>query len=151
MINANNKAQSLFEELAAIKRAMQSSRGHFLSEYNLTRPQIEILFVIAHRSDQTIGELATAMGITNGAATQMIEVMVKRDLVVRVADQNDRRVTHVELSEAGKKLALELRRRHGAFMSKLLEGLGEDEIERLVVLMRKVRTCIEANQEDNKK
>ena len=130
---------------------MQSSRGHFLSEYNLTRPQIEILFVIAHRSDQTIGELATAMGITNGAATQMIEVMVKRDLVVRVADQNDRRVTHVELSETGKKLALELRRRHDAFMSKLLEGLGEDEIERLVVLMRKVRTCIEANQEDSKK
>ncbi|MEO7617239.1 MAG: MarR family transcriptional regulator [Candidatus Saccharibacteria bacterium] len=150
MINANHQAQDLFEELAAIKRAMQSSRGNLLSEYNLTRPQIEVLFVISHKSRQTIGELASAMGITNGGATQMIEVMVKRDLFERIADTHDRRVTHVLLTENGKALTTDLRKRHGAFMAKLLDGLGSDEMTQLVALMRKVRSCIETNQIETK-
>lgn len=151
MITTNNQAQKFFEEMATIKRAMQGSRGHLLSEFNLTRPQIEILFVISHKPRQTIGELAHAMGITNGGATQMIQVMVKRELIERVADTHDRRVTHVSLTASGKELTHELKIRHGAFMGKILTGLSEAEIEQLTELMRKVRTQIETNQESSKK
>ena len=150
MLHFNNNAQDLFEELAAIKRAIQSSRGHLLSEYNLTRPQIEFLFVISHKSHQTIGELALTMGITNGGATQMIEVMVRRDLIERIVDSHDRRVTHVVLTESGKAFTTDLRKRHGGFMAKLLDGLSQEEITNLTILMRKVRCSIESNQEESK-
>lgn len=151
MLDANQHAQKFFEEMAAIKRAMLGSRGHLLSEYNLTRPQLEILFVIAHKPNQTISELAQAMGITNGGATQMIEVMVKRELIQRVADTKDRRVTHVSLTKNGKTLTHELKIRHGAFMAKILTGLSEAEIGQLTELMHKVRAQIETNQLDSKK
>ncbi len=146
MTNTNTKSQVLFEEMAANKRAMHSASAQLLSEYNLTRPQIEIIFVIVHQSRQTIGGLAHAMGVTNGAATQMIEVMVKRGIVERHPDKTDRRVTHVVLTETGKQLSLELRKRHGAFMKELLAGLSSGELDQLVELMHKVRNQIEANQ-----
>lgn len=150
MLHFNNNAQDLFEEIAAIKRAIQSSRRHLLSQYNLTRPQIEFLFVISHKSHQTIGELASTMGITNGGATQMIEVMVRRDLIERIEDSHDRRVTHVVLTESGKAFTTDLRKRHGVFMAKLLDGLSQEEITNLTMLMRKVRCSIESNQEESK-
>lgn len=150
MTKTNNQSQALFEEMAGIKRAMHSASAHLLSEYNLTRPQIEIIFVIAHQSRQTIGGLAHAMGVTNGAATQMIEVMVKRGIVERHPDKTDRRVIHVVLSATGKQLSLELRKRHGAFMTELLAGFASAELAQLVELMRKVHQQIEYNQREGR-
>ncbi len=146
MLKINNQSQALFEEMAAIKRAMHSASSHLLGEYNLTRPQIEIIFVIAHQSRQTIGGLAQSMGVTNGAATQMIEVMVKRCLLERLPDKSDRRVTHVVLTERGKQLSTELRKRHGAFITELLAGIPSAELDQLVELIHNVRHQIETNQ-----
>jgi DNA-binding MarR family transcriptional regulator len=87
------------------------------------------------------------MGVTNGGATQMIEVMVKRNLVERISDTHDRRVTHVILTSDGKLLAQDVRKRHGAAMAKILKGMEHEEVEQLVALLQKVRTHIESNQE----
>jgi DNA-binding MarR family transcriptional regulator len=52
----------------------------------------------------TISELATFLGVTNAAASQMVDGLVRQGIVIRTEAADDRRFTHVMLTAQGRLL-----------------------------------------------
>jgi DNA-binding MarR family transcriptional regulator len=144
MTDTNHHINELMTALADLKRVMLRSRDQLFGDLQLTRTQIEVLFLLGEHGDQTIGELASCLAVTHSASTQTVETMLNRGLVERTADPADRRIVRVNLSATGKELAGQLhkerlRRLHDAF-----GGLSKTEM----AVMTKVLTRLTAKFTD---
>jgi len=93
-------------------------------------------------------EIGRQLGVTSANITYLIDGLEKEDLVRRVVNQQDRRVTFVELTEKGDKLSAELVPLIGEFMATTANSLTEAEKRQLIDLLVKFRTNSEASYLD---
>ncbi len=76
----------------------------FMEENELSPSQVNALMRLHYGGQCGVSEIAGNLGITNAAASQMVERMVQAGLLLRVEDTNDRRVKTLSLSESGRQL-----------------------------------------------
>ena len=70
----------------------------------VTLTQYRALVVLASRGPQSLAALAEALTVTPPTASRMCERLVRKHLVSRRVDRNDRRQVRIALSEAGRRL-----------------------------------------------
>ncbi len=80
----------------------------FAKSNNLSLSQMTTLTRIYHGKVSCTSEIHKDLGISNPAASQMLDKLVALDLVSRVEDPVDRRGNLLELTERGKALMQEL-------------------------------------------
>lgn len=69
-----------------------------------------VIRALAAQEPRTIGDIATAAGITQPAATQTVALMLKKDLVISVSSAADGRQRLIGLSDRGRALLPQLNR-----------------------------------------
>jgi DNA-binding MarR family transcriptional regulator len=70
----------------------------------VTLTQYRTLVVLASRGPQNLAGLAEAVGVTPATATRMCDRLVRKDLVRRRTDRDDRRQLRVALTVKGRSL-----------------------------------------------
>ncbi len=70
----------------------------------VTLTQYRSLVVLASRGPQSMAALAEAVGVAAPTASRLCERLVKKGLVRRRTDRNDRRQVRIGLTEAGRHL-----------------------------------------------
>ena len=95
---------------ALILRCMGSQGGEVLrvlDESGLTFVQMKVLVELQAPEQElhTVTALSEALGISVPSASRAAEGMVRKRLVTRVEDRNDRRVKRLELTAKGQRLA----------------------------------------------
>ena len=73
----------------------------------------------------TVGELAGRIGVTHAAISQVRGALAERGLVRALADPDDQRRQHLELTERGRETALRLEPLWAAIAAATRELLGE--------------------------
>lgn len=131
--------QQIFEEMTMIKRTMASQHGR-PSELNIPLAQGKLLYIVSQREGLSIKEIAEVMQVTGSAVTQLVELLVKADLLVRESDPNDRRILRISLSPEGFKKLKELKKFFLEQTGKLLSPLSDEELVVLRDLYRKMAT-----------
>ncbi len=117
---------------------MRNSMRSFLlfsKERGLSVPQIGALFRI-HRGDCSVSDLGSELGVTNAAASQMLEGLVKEDLARRSEDPNDRRAKKLMLTEKGRRLLSESIRARQGWLNSLADGLSAPEQAQAAAALR---------------
>ena len=112
--------------------------------YNLESGDIANELSVAHlracnalyESPKPISELATELGITNSAATQLADRLQRSGLVERVVSQQDRRVKLLHLTESGIQRIGARRNRRVDRMVLALDKLSEEQREAALTAMR---------------
>lgn len=112
----------------------------------LSHAQSEALLCIFKSGQLPTKQLAHNLAVTPGAATQLIDALESAALVERQADQYDRRVTQVSVSERGKMLLKESKAARMAHLKQLLKPLTDIEIELLAQLLQKISKQIEEGE-----
>lgn len=130
--------QDLYALQMVMARAMVSSRGSYTSAVGLNRAQGEALFLVQYRECRTIGQLAAALGVTSGAATQVVESLEKLGLVVRERREDDKRVVEINYTPKGEKQLEAMREYHFSRMETMMAELTSDELEELVQIQLKI-------------
>lgn len=116
-----------------IRARLQETSGE------LTASQFEILTLLqANPEGLTMGELAAAHSSTAATATQLVERLVRMDMVERLRDGDDRRVVRVRLSHAAEQRCGELTRLGMEHLEGMTAVLSDDELETLVELLARV-------------
>ncbi len=69
--------------------------------FNLTTRQLEVLKFLAARENWSIGEVASALGVSSAAATKAITRLERKGLVSRSENMMDRRCVNVSLTSSG--------------------------------------------------
>lgn len=71
-------------------------------EYRAVTPrQIEVLTFLSKREHWSVGEVATALGVSSAAATKAIARLERKGLATRSVDMMDRRCVNVRITRAG--------------------------------------------------
>jgi DNA-binding MarR family transcriptional regulator len=81
---------------------------HFMDETGLSFSQVNTLMRLHFAGQADISDVSQQMGITNAAASQLVERMVRMGLLDRMADPIDRRIKRLALTPEGHALAEKL-------------------------------------------
>jgi DNA-binding MarR family transcriptional regulator len=76
--------------------------------------KVRMLKLITYSGKQSVGQVARFLGVSDPAASQLAEALVRQKLITRNTDPNDRRTAYLRLTPAGKKVvhAIEQEQRH---------------------------------------
>jgi len=90
---------SVVEAVTMLSGAITAERRIPFEGRGLTRTQLQALFVVAHdRRPVTPNRLATSLGVTPGAVTQLVDGLRNENLVQTVANPDDARSRFIQLT-----------------------------------------------------
>ncbi|MCM3587619.1 MarR family transcriptional regulator [Mesobacillus maritimus] len=119
------------KDLRYISGIIKQKGREILSNYTITPPQFIALQWLFEDGDMTIGELSNKMYLAFSTTTDLVDRMEKNNLVVRVKDENDRRVVRIHLLDEGKRIIDEVIKKRQLYLQDVLVDFTEEEIEKL--------------------
>jgi DNA-binding MarR family transcriptional regulator len=93
----------------------------------VTLTQYRTLVVLASRGPQNLVGLAEAVGVTPATATRMCDRLVKKKLIVRQSEQDDRRQVRLALTKKGLKLVGAVTNRRRREIVAILSTIAPEE------------------------
>src|SRR5664279_5888115 len=97
---------SVVDAVLSASRVLVAVAARSLSDIaeEVTLTQYRTLVVLASRGAQNLVGLAEAVAVTPATATRMCDRLVKKKLIVRQSEQDDRRQVRLALTKKGLKL-----------------------------------------------
>ncbi len=128
--------QAIMEKMRTSLHAMHVGQSFPLGEVALNMPQVHILASISHRKEGvSVKELAEMLKVTPGAVSQLVDSLVKKDLVTREEDPKDRRSVRIRLTTAVDSKFDKFRQDYFALIYPAFNALRDAEIEQLLKLL----------------
>ncbi|WP_432460296.1 MarR family winged helix-turn-helix transcriptional regulator [Agarivorans sp. QJM3NY_25] len=109
------------------------------NQYGLSNIEFDIMATMRRSGEAvTPTQLYQTLMISSGAVSKRIEELVQRNLVQRIASEQDRRSCKVRLTEQGQVLLDQALNAHVANMNKMLSPLDPKEQQQLAGLLKKL-------------
>lgn len=118
----------------------------FWRQHGLGAGEFDVLATLRRNGDPytlTAGALSNSLMVTGGATTARIDRLIRKGLVERREDPENRRSILISLTPAGLTLIDQMLEGHVQNQRELLKGLTSDEQVQLADLLRKVLTELE--------
>ena len=135
-------AVTLYRALNDFVRHYQFRNRNEVCCYGVTVSQCYLLDILAGRGPGSMRELASHLCLEVSTVTRLVDGLVKRRLVRRQRDVEDKRVVRVELTEAGQKLhgkiTEDLLAKEEELLRSLPEELRQGVVQAVVTLLHRV-------------
>jgi DNA-binding MarR family transcriptional regulator len=125
-----------------LRRAHGVQRQRFAAVFapHSIRPvQLSVLGLILDNPRMKQAELGRALEIKRANVVTLLDELEERKLITRRRAQGDGRAHMLELTSAGRRLAVELLDLHGRLEQQLAESLGQRDRDLLMKLLKKFR------------
>lgn len=112
--------------------SMHRSIRHFICyarESGLSMSQLGTLFHLNRAGSSGVTDLGDHLGVTSAAASQMLDRLVRQELILRSEDPSDRRVKQIVLTDKGLQVLHESIRARQVWLADLAETLSDSEKE----------------------
>lgn len=131
---------SALEAIAVWARVLHSYRKFPFNDLQLTRAQVETLFLIAHGEvSVTPGGLAESLGVTAGAVTQLLVSLTQAGLVEQQRDPADGRRRLLALTVDSRLRVQRLESELVGQLASRFDGLDDPELATLTALLARTR------------
>ena len=130
--------QAAHEVFAAVNRNI----GSELLSLDLPMGQFKAMAMITMFGPQRVGEIGRRLGISESAASLLVDKLEERGLAGRTRDEQDRRRTLVTATPAGDELGGRLRQGREEQAQRWLDALTDDELEGLLIGFRGLRRIV---------
>jgi DNA-binding MarR family transcriptional regulator len=97
---------------------------------DMTVAQLRVLLLLHSEGQSRMSSIANTLGIAVSTATGIMDNLVKKELVTRSADDEDRRVVICKLSHQGQETIQRIWALGRFQMEKLLYGLSQEQLEK---------------------
>jgi DNA-binding MarR family transcriptional regulator len=108
----------------------------------LTAPQMKVLKLIAQSQAQTIGDVATFLGVSDAAASKTVDRLVRRKLVRRTEREADRRANELALTAAGARIVAEYASARNRRLAQVFREVAPEALEKTALLLDRIATSI---------
>lgn len=125
--------------LSAVRSRLRQVSLHYLSPYDLTPQQYQVLAVLERSPRICHKNLAGAVGMDKPTATRLIQTLQKKGWVQAQSDPTHGRRLCIELTPEGAQLISQLQEFRHFFRENLEEGLNPDERQQLRDLLYKLK------------
>ena len=115
-------------------------RRRLAREFGVTLPKFDVMAALARKqAGMTMTEVSRLLMVSNGNVTGLIDRLVAEGLVVRIANERDRRATFVRLTRKGLRLFTSMAAAHEAWINEILASFSRERSEALVALLDDLR------------
>jgi DNA-binding MarR family transcriptional regulator len=126
--------------LRAVRPIETELRRRLAHEFGVTLPKFDVMAALARReAGMTMTEVSRFLMVSNGNVTGLVNRLVAEGLVVRVANQDDRRATFVRLTRKGVRLFETMAAAHERWVNEILASLSDEQSETMIGLLDTVR------------
>ncbi|ANU16907.1 MarR family transcriptional regulator [Planococcus maritimus] len=126
------------KELRYISGIIKQKGREILNSYTITPPQFVALQWLFEHGDMTIGDLSNKMFLAFSTTTDLVDRMEKNDLVVRIREEQDRRVVRIKLLKEGERIIEEVIKKRQGYLEAVLDDFSEEEVEQFSSLLEKM-------------
>lgn len=130
-------AQDAFFRLFG-EAATQLRQG-FARSVGMSAQRVQILVRLHRNGEARHSELRRALGVDGASITRLVKELEHDGLVGRRLDPTDNRYTLAALTEAGTRFAGDLRRRHQMYQERLLDGISDQDQQRVLQVLERLR------------
>jgi MarR family 2-MHQ and catechol resistance regulon transcriptional repressor len=131
MTNHEKLIQSLVHTLELSTTRSMHDWGHFVRDTGLSMPQVGLLMRLYHHGGCGVTEISRHSGVTNAAASQLVDRLVEKQLVERTEGQRDRRMKQLSLTAKGIQLVETSIKERYQWVGDLISHLSAKEQEDL--------------------
>lgn len=128
--------ERILASIGELHRCFATSRDGFLAQFELSRPQMELLFSLKH-GERSTGEIAKRFSITSSAVSQMVDQLERKKLVERFQKSDDRRVTYIKLAHQARQVFEKMRSKYINHLSSRFTDISDEELETLLHILEK--------------
>ncbi len=128
--NKDVLVQHILETSGRIYGALNPTIRLELLSSDITVAQLRVLLILLTDGPSRMSAIASILDVALSTATGIVDNLVKKELVVREADPNDRRLVICKLAPAGQELMNGLWRSGEFQMERLLDGLTLEQLNK---------------------
>ena len=103
-----------------------------------SRTQLDIMTLIDEQADRTVKELADMLAMTSGAITQTVETLIRRGLIRKRRDSQDRRYTRLSLTNTGQDAVSQYYAKRSRMLQAITDELSEQELRVMLRVANKL-------------
>lgn len=133
-----DKSMITWIQLVRSYNKIHAKETSYITSFNITMNQFEILEVLYHRGDLTIGSITKMIMSTPGNVTVVVRNLKRDGYVTSLPDPKDKRASILSITKKGKDIIEKLFPDHAKNMIDYFKALDEQEIETLYSLLRKL-------------
>ncbi len=119
----------------------------FMDDSGLSFSQMSILMRLFHRGKCSVSEIGDQLGITNAAASQTVDRLVKDGVLERIEDPEDRRAKQLTLTPEGSTLIERGIEARIQWMETLTDTLTPEQQELIVSALTLLTKAARKNEE----
>ncbi|MHB1208779.1 MAG: MarR family winged helix-turn-helix transcriptional regulator [Acidimicrobiales bacterium] len=129
--------EPVIDAVLTASRALVAVAAESLSDVaeEVTLTQYRTLVVLASKGPQRLSDLADAVGVTSATATRMCDRLIRKKLIHRRTQREDRRNVRITLSTKGQALVDGVTRCRRARIKQIVETISVQDQETLVKIL----------------
>jgi DNA-binding MarR family transcriptional regulator len=132
-----------------VKRMMETFERFFKADWRkqtlmgIKPSEARVLLSIKSLSNNSqhgvnVSEISKKLGVTSPTITQIIKSLYNHGCIERTKDLIDRRIADIKLTDQGEQLAEKIMVRYRVIFSGLIDSLGKQQSDTLIILLNQV-------------
>ena len=109
-----------------------------LKNYPINTTEFSVMEFLYSKGEKSIQEIRDRILLASSSATYVVDNLERKEYVRRIVNQNDRRVTYIKLTEAGKDLINDIFPTHKKNTKKIFNDLTNEELIILKEILKKI-------------
>lgn len=146
-----NQLPDIFKAWAEIftRRSMHDMK-RFMDEAGLSPSQVTTLLRLSHGGECGVSDIGDHVGITNAAASQMLERLLQQGFIERIEDSQDRRAKRIFLTQKGRALVDKgIEARH-AWLERAVNTLTQEQQDVVASALKMLTEAARKIEEDDR-
>lgn len=114
---------------SSFKHLMESRFTRIKTDYDLKKVDIEVLYFLSNcKEKNTPTDIYKKLGLNRGHVSQAIDSLCRRELIIAVPDQKDRRYMHYMVSDKAGEIIEQIAEIKQELDRQIFKGITEEEI-----------------------
>jgi DNA-binding MarR family transcriptional regulator len=127
MDSDDNLVDTLQVAFGIFRQRMMGNLFIFIRDKGLSMGQFGALTHVYHNGRCGVSDIGADLGVTNSAASQMLERLVQLKLVTRSEDPMDRRSKQIVLTEKGNQILHDLTQANRNWLEEMANSMTDEE------------------------
>lgn len=132
-MNYNEKAEEIFETVTKRKKYIDKVPS------NISQGESGVLlYLLNSNNNVSQSDLSEKLDVSIARIVAIINTLQKKELIEKKIDANDKRKTIISITEAGKEIITQRKKKAIQFIENVIKELDEKEIEQYIAINKKI-------------
>ena len=137
-----DKSMQTWIQLFRAFNKIRAKESSYIQSFDITMNQFQVLEVLYHRGDLSIGSITKLTMSTPGNITVVVKNLKRDGYLETTPDDKDKRTSIVSISQKGKELIEKLFPNHAKNFEEYFKVLDDEETDTLFKILRKLHKSL---------